>query len=578
MNLKDFKVQSEAEDTLHLVHPNGKTFTVEKKGLSPKAMKAIQSLACGGSVQKMSTGGTAVPLMLDPNATDALPGPQPTPGDVAVDALSTAPEKAFPLPTQDEIYQRKLAERMATIPPGEAYENVRKNAPNLVLQDLENQQNAHRSAAQMQADDVVAQNAQRSRVGLAPIPVPSLPGSPPVAQSPLAQMPQRPEPINPFAQRGTEMEGMLNHQQGDVKNYMRELGGAGANQQAAYQDFINQQSQVQTPDQVMADYKQKDDAMMNHIMESQIDPNRYWHSKSTGSKILAGIGVLLSGLGGRSNNAAMDQINNAITADIDAQKNEQGKQMNLWKMNRERSKDEMQAHLMTQNQLLTGVQAKVAMAGAQTQNIEARFRGTELINQIEQQKAQNRFQLGLMGGGAGGNADPAQMVSSLVPKEHQAKVFEEVGRAQNIAKNSDRIMKLFDQASQENTVMRTGAGYFRKPGSVMALHQMLLPNFKQIDGTVRQGPMDETFNNVTPQPGDNSDKIAYRKQALRDWMHSETAAPTAKGFGIDLSQYQSTSSDPSMRMSPQLQQLLQVARAHPNDPSAQLFFKKYGVR
>ena len=91
--------------------------------------------------------------------------------------------------------------------------------------------------------------------------------------------------------------------------------------------------------------------------------------------------------------------------------------------------------------------------------------------------------------------------------------------------------------------MRTGAG-IRTPGSVLALHQLLLPNFKQIDGTVRQAAMDETFHNVTPQPGDTEGKLAYKRQALQKWMEAETAAPVAKGNGINLEAFNSTRTAP----------------------------------
>lgn len=581
MNLKDFTVQSEAEDTYHLRHPSGQTFTVEKKGLSPKAQKEIQALCSGGGVQKMASGGTSVPLMLDPNAPESLPGPQPTPADIAVDAVSAPPEKAFPMPTADEIYQKKLADRMATIPPGEAYDQWRQRAPELVVNEMNNQNDAHKTAVQQQAEDVVAQNSQRARAGLAPLPVPSVPGAAPSGAQSAPQMPAQQDGPNPFAQRGSEMEGALNRQEGGVRNYMKEIGDAGKQSQAAYQDFINKQSQMQTPDQVMADYKSKDDALMHHFMDAQVDPNRYLHNMSTGSKIIAAIGMIFGGAaaGANGKNNGIELLNRAIDQDIDSQKNAQGKAMNLWKMNREQSKDEMQAHLMTQNQLLTGVQAKVAMAGAQTQNIEARFRGTELINQIEQQKAQNRFQLGLMSGGAsGGNMDPSVMVSSLVPKEHQAKVFAEIQAGQNTAKMGDSILAAFEKAAKENTVMKTGAGYLRTPASVGALHQAMQPTFADLEGTVRQAAMDNTFHNITPAPGDSDYTIQTKRQALREYLQSKASAPTAKGFGIDLSKFHSTTSDPVARMNPQEQTYYQWAKANPSSPVAIAFMKKKGFQ
>lgn len=167
---------------------------------------------------------------------------------------------------------------------------------------------------------------------------------------------------------------------------------------------------------------------------------------------------------------------------------------------------------------------------------------------------------GMMGGGGSGargsgsgknpagpqEVDPSTLVPRIVPPDRQKDVFEEIKRAQNIGKNGPEILKAFDQAAEDNTVLKTGAGLVRTPGSVMALHQMLLPNFKTIDGTVRQAAMDETFHNVTPQPGDTDAKKKLKRKALINWMTSESAAPTAKGFGLDLSKYPSTSIDPKV--------------------------------
>ena len=72
------------------------------------------------------------------------------------------------------------------------------------------------------------------------------------------------------------------------------------------------------------------------------------------------------------------------------------------------------------------------------------------------------------------------------------------------------------------------------------LHQLMLPNFKSIDGTVRQAAMDESFHNLTPQFGDSKKTLQTKRQAMLDWMQSEQSAPTAKGFGIDLNNYKNT--------------------------------------
>lgn len=137
--------------------------------------------------------------------------------------------------------------------------------------------------------------------------------------------------------------------------------------------------------------------------------------------------------------------------------------------------------------------------------------------------------------------DPAKMVPGNVPKEHQAAVFKEIDSAENTKRMAAEIMKSFDSATTENTVMKTGAGMLRTPASVMALHQALQPTFKDLEGTVRQAAMDNTFKNVTPAPGDSDKTIATKRAALEEYLQSKASAPTARAYGIDLSKFESTS-------------------------------------
>ncbi len=79
--------------------------------------------------------------------------------------------------------------------------------------------------------------------------------------------------------------------------------------------------------QAMVDAQARDNALRAEIQKARserIDPDHWWNQKSTGSKLLAGIGMVLGGAGGglgrTGRNPAMDVMNTAITNDIDAQR------------------------------------------------------------------------------------------------------------------------------------------------------------------------------------------------------------------------------------------------------------------
>ena len=312
-------------------------------------------------------------------------------------------------------------------------------------------------------------------------------------------------------------------EQGNVADLAKAQEAAAGASAGANSAFLKQSNDEMNDFKArQAKFQANDDALMKSFLDHKVDPNNYIHNMGTGAKIAAGISMIFGGLGQGligGKNPGTEWLNNAINQDIEAQKNEQGKSLNAYQMNRQAMGDDMQAHIMTQNQMLTATQAKIAMASAAAQGPIAKFRGQQAINDLEKQKLQNRYMLSMMGegqqGGGGGfmSADPAQLVQSMVPKELQPKAYEEIGRAQNVVKNKESILAAFDRATSDThgpVNSLSSAAY--TPGSINALHQMLLPNFKQIDGTVRQAAMDETFHNVTPTPWDTSSRIKEKKK------------------------------------------------------------------
>lgn len=392
---------------------------------------------------------------------------------------------------------------------------------------------------------------------------------------------------NPIAQKSTDMNSILDQQEQGIKGYQGQLDKLGGQQQAAYQDLIDKQSQMQTPDEVAQQYKAKDDALLQHYMDSKVDPNRYLHNQSTGSKIISAIGLLLGGAGaGRGDNPVMQTIQNSINQDIQSQQNDQSKSMNLYRLNRDQMHDDMQAHLATQNQMLTGVQAKIAMTGAATQNLDARMRMQQTMTEIEQQKAQNRYRMGIMSGGGSGQVDPLMLASdpTIVPEAHQKQVITELGQAKTANKNKDNILKLFDQAAQDTrpatgmsatSAMNMIPGY--EPPSIKNLKVSTDPLFKDNEGRYNKDEAADLHINF-PQAFDSDDTVAKKRKAVENWVDFKRSAPTATAFGLNPDRFASTSSNPVMRLNSEQQRIYSIAKAHPNLPESALALKKLGVQ
>jgi len=104
------------------------------------------------------------------------------------------------------------------------------------------------------------------------------------------------------------------------------------------------------------------DRMFEDVKNAKIDPNRFLESRDTGQKILAGIGMLFSGMGSGLTgqpNMAMDVINRAIDRDIDAQKFNIHKNQNALSWYAKQTGDELQASSLLRAQLLDTVAGKI---------------------------------------------------------------------------------------------------------------------------------------------------------------------------------------------------------------------------
>ena len=309
-------------------------------------------------------------------------------------------------------------------------------------------------------------------------------------------------------------------------------------------------------------YKAKDDALFQAYQSKQLDPNRYLHSQSTAQKIGTGLALFLGGIGsgltGQPNPAAK-MMEDAINRDIDAQKNSQDQQTNLWKMNKQEYGNDLAANLATQNQILTGTKVQLEQAASAAKGPTAQANAKAANALIDQKIAENRFKLSLMQPTSDTiGLDPAKKVPWLVPPEKQGKVNDEIEAAQNATKAAPEVMSMFNQAATEVRPMTGGIHTSLTafvPGMESAgqksLHTLLGPTFKDVEGTVRQAAMDNIFKNTTPQFGDDDSTIDAKRRALQDYLTSKSSAPNASSFGINLGDYPSTAVKKAFPAAPQ---------------------------
>lgn len=172
-------------------------------------------------------------------------------------------------------------------------------------------------------------------------------------------------------------------------------------------------------------------------MENKIDPNRAWNSRSTGNKILAAFGIMLSGAGsgGRAdNNAAMRVIQGAIDNDIKAQMEDSQNTRSLYSMNMQKYRDNLAAQQATQLQLNAMAQGQLAALTAKYNSPIAQARAKGLIADFQQdqmvKKAELMKTLATIQQTQGG--DPVLAKIALLPKQYQDAAVKELAEYDKI--------------------------------------------------------------------------------------------------------------------------------------------------
>lgn len=345
-------------------------------------------------------------------------------------------------------------------------------------------------------------------------------------------------------------------------------------------------------EKTMADYQKhyneldsERKAFQQDILDKHIDPNRYLGSMDTTQRIGTAIGLALGGLGGAINgggNQALDFINKQIDRDIASQHADIDKKETLLNANMRQFGNLKDATDMTKLMMADQVKTQLGVAEARAQSPIAKAKAQELLGQLEQQVAPvaQQFAMRRMLQSPStdlSSQDPSTYVKSLVPPDRQKDVFGEIERAQNTGKMGTEIMKKFDDVVKdyqgEGGLGRVG-GMLRENRNLQNLKGLVNTTVTDLTGTARQAEFDSVANNMLPKPGDTDKELSDRRSNFLNYLNAKSAAPTAKGYGIDLEKFKSTTHDPISKLSPQQQEWAKYAKAN-NDT---VMLKKLGLQ
>lgn len=169
-----------------------------------------------------------------------------------------------------------------------------------------------------------------------------------------------------------ELKSAVNTEIGGLKNEVSAQQKQNDVMAAQYQKNLDEQKKY---NDVQADklntYQKQYDDMTKNVMSEKLDPNKFWHDKSTAGKISAGIGILLGGIGAgaaHGPNQALQFLQKHIENDIEAQKENLGTKKSLLGENLRAQGNLVAATNATRLQMAAMAQGQLLKVAAQTNN------------------------------------------------------------------------------------------------------------------------------------------------------------------------------------------------------------------
>lgn len=572
LGLSHFHKVKEDEHSATLRHPSGHEIKVAKKALSPKLMEDLSSLPHYSS-------GTEDPI---PNvSSDSSP----------FYSGETKRWEDYPQTVKDQLSATEVAKSAPVI--DRSPSGIFSSNNESVFGDLSSPEPSAGSnlSPALPPGQIPVPVDQSGQVVLAP-------------PSPVHPMHSPVKPMAPVLPMGVMGPGVTESALGAVSSGLKEEAQA---QQRISEDQAKVQGerakQFELINNKMNDLSSKYQDNWNKFSEElsrgdkDINPRHYIENMSTGKRVMSSIGLILGGLGSGLTgqpNAALGMLQRNIDADVDAQKANLGKERSLLELNMQHFGHLASAIEATKANLAQMFDAQLQQSAAQQGGALAMARakqaGAELRLKYDPQIFSQKLRLDAMNlargvnqqGGSYSNIDPSQLVQAIVPEHAQKDVLKEIERSQNTKTMSSHILDSFDKAAVDARPLSGGSLKNIIPGikaaSISALHQAMQPTFQDLEGTVRQAAMDNTFDNITPKLGDNDSTIKEKRAALEGYLESKKAAPTAKAYGIDLEKFSSTTTRPDSRLNEQQKKFLDWARQNPDDPKAKMVFKKLGMQ
>lgn len=534
MSLDKFKLLKEDDDSYHLESPSGKSLMVKKAELNDNAHAVIKKMKAGGMV-----GGDGTV----PDAPDGYDQMTATPKDLPGGNQSQGQDKPWLQNAWDSLTSGSVLPNVSFTPD---------------------------QKSKIDTQDAAASAPQSAISAPAPVSQSTVSQSPVMAPAPALNMSAFTAPYAKEKAANLEMAGDIGKQY-EEENAAIKSGLAEVNKLPSQIDIVNGN-------------KSKQDALSQAFMDKKVDPNRLWHNMSTGNKALATVSLILGGIGSAftGKNQAMEILDNAVNRDIDAQKNDQGKAMNQWKMNREALGDDLSATLATQNQKYVALKYQIDQAANKYQGPLALARAKMANAQIDQKMAANNATLAFINGAPGSEQNytaqlnQMRMINPDVAKEAQEKLVPGVGLASVKPSEQDKteitnyknINDLLEKARAFQTTgpgANIGAWSPAHRREAMEIQSQLINNLDQLGDIKRMSPdMVGRYKGMVGNPG-SFDLFGSNAAGMKELQGDVQAKSKNLQTSLGIKPF---------AKAPINQQAVMWAKQNPNDPRSTLIMQR----
>lgn len=514
--LKDFKKVSSDKSSTTFQHPDGHVIRIAHQHLSKKVQGDLKTL-------KMADGGEVTDSKKkapkeQENTQQALPISKET-----LDEFSNA----FSGKNVNEKLQPNAYAEGTPDEPIQS-EDVPQQEPQSLFQTILGNVKSPQAADSMTSSE--NQAPVDPTAGLSPSP--SIGGS---GNIPL-QAPQ--QQTNPLAQQGQgymqQLQGGMEQQKQGIQQEAKAQGALGQQQADVLQKAETSQNALMADYQnKVSHYQQQNEALTKAYQDGTIDPQRKWHSMSTGQRVAAVIGIALGGIsqafiGGQ--NPALQMLNRAVDQDIEQQRTDLGKVPTLLEANYKQMGNLNDATKMTWLQKQDLVKSEIEQAAAKSQDPIQKARAQAAIGQLTQQQAPVLAQLAqsqaLLQAHNNGNVDPAAVIRVLVPPQQQQKALDELKDAQNKTSSAKQALKVFDDLNHKFL-----AGALTRDQRAASIDPIAVSMARDAAGRVNEFEFN-AMQKLFPAAGDFTQTRALKRQRLQEFIGEKMHFPTLDLYGI----------------------------------------------